>query len=142
MMNDKKGKENNAAYENDVEVKGRVLRVDVAAGTLDIWPDENSKITGVFTKEQERLVLNAIQRHSDWHTEVRGRGEFVDGKLKRILKVDSLINRPDLRPVDPNAPRIEDKILKLFEDAPQEELDRLPTDLSYRLDYYLYGIDR
>ena len=142
MMNDKKGKENNAAYENDVEVKGRVLRVDVAAGTFDIWPDENSKITGVFTKEQERLVLNAIQRHSDWHTEVRGRGEFVDGKLKRILKVDSLINRPDLRPVEPNVRSLEEILDENFKEVPQEEWDQLPHDLVDRLDHYLYGTDR
>ena len=140
-MNDKEGKGGNAAYEDDVEVKGRVLRVDVVAGTFDIWPDENSRITAIFAKEQERLVLNAIQRHSDWHTEVRGRGEFVDGKLKRILKVESLSTRLDDRPVEPNARSLEEILDENFKDVPQEEWDQLPHDLVDRLDYYLYGTD-
>jgi hypothetical protein len=40
---------------------------------------------------------------------------------------------------DPNAPPIEDVARAIFADVPKEEWDRLPADLTDRLDEYLYG---
>ena len=36
---------------------------------------------------------------------------------------------------------IEEKIAEIRKDIPQEELDKIPSDLSYRLDEYIYGRD-
>ena len=116
--------------------------MDIRAGTFEIWPDGEEKITAAFSGEQGSKVLNALVRHSDSHTQVFGQGEYIDGKLKRIVRVDTILTIQDKRPRDPNAPRIEDVIAEHPARIPQEELDRIPRDLSYRLDYYLYGIDR
>ena len=62
--------------------------------------------------------------------------------MKRIVRVDTIRTIQDKRPRDPNAPRIEDGTAEHAARMPQEDLDRIPRDLSYRLDYYLYGIDR
>ena len=62
--------------------------------------------------------------------------------MKRIVRVDTISTIQDKRPRDPNATRIEDVTAEHAARMPQEELDRIPRDLSYRLDYYLYGIDR
>ena len=40
---------------------------------------------------------------------------------------------------DPNAPPIEDQLRAIMADVPQEEWDRLPADLTDRLDHYIYG---
>ena len=132
----------NRASQGEVDITGRVLQVDIRAGTFEIWPDGEEKITAAFTGEQGSKVLNALVRHSDSHTQVFGQGEYTDGKLKRIVRVDTIRTIQDKRPRDPNAPRIEDVIAEHAARIPQEELDRIPRDLSYRLDYYLYSIDR
>ncbi len=35
-----------------------------------------------------------------------------------------------------------DVIREIFSTVPDKELDKLPTDLSYQLDHYLYGADK
>ena len=43
--------------------------------------------------------------------------------------------------LDPSAPRIEDVIKRIVKDVPDEEWEKLPHDLTDRLDYYLYGVE-
>ncbi|MCY4379008.1 MAG: hypothetical protein OXC39_04175 [Candidatus Dadabacteria bacterium] len=42
---------------------------------------------------------------------------------------------------DPDVPRIEDVIRGIARDVPDEEWEKLPHDLTDRLDYYLYGTE-
>ena len=44
-------------------------------------------------------------------------------------------------PFDPEAPPIEDVIREIAKDVPDEEWEKLPYDLTDRLDYYLYGAE-
>lgn len=46
---------------------------------------------------------------------------------------------PDTECFDPDAPSIEDEIVSIVADVPKAEWDRLPADLTDRLDHYLYG---
>ena len=141
-MTEESEKVSSRASQGEVDITGRVLQVDIRTGTFEIWPDGEEKITAAFTEEQESKVLAALGRHSHSHTQVCGQGEYIDGKLKRIVKVDTIRTFLDKRPRDPNAPRIEDVIAERWSKIPQEELDRIPHDLIERLDYYLYGIER
>jgi len=45
----------------------------------------------------------------------------------------------DIAKVDATIPAIEDVLADLAKDVPDEEWDRLPRDLTDKLDYYLYG---
>ena len=98
--------ENNSsrASQGEVDITGRVLQVDIRAGTFEIWPDGEEKITAAFTGEQGSKVLNALVRHSDSHTQVFGQGEYIDGKLKRIVRVDTIRTIQDKAPATPTQP--------------------------------------
>ena len=43
--------------------------------------------------------------------------------------------------VHSDTPRIEDTIREIAEDVPDEEWEKLPHNLTDRLDYYLYGVE-
>ena len=55
------------------------------------------------------------------------------------MRLDSPLDVPASRPGERSLEQI---IEDSFNDVPQEEWDRLPHDLTDRLDYYLYGTDR
>ena len=40
---------------------------------------------------------------------------------------------------DPTAPSVEDELRAIWADVSPEEWDRLPADLTERLDHYIYG---
>ena len=128
-------------YEDEVDIIGRVLEADVRQRKFQIWVDERTNASVAFTEEQESEVTTALKEHQFVHLSVRGHGEFTpQGTLKRIINVDSLNLVRDEDPIfDPTAPRIEDVIAKIAKDVPDEEWDRLPPDLTDRLDHYLYG---
>ena len=48
----------NRASQGEVDITGRVLQVDIRAGTFEIWPDCEEKITASFTGEQGSKVLS------------------------------------------------------------------------------------
>ncbi len=131
-------------YEDEVNIVGRVLEADVRQRKFQIWLDERTNAFVTFTEEQESEVTTALKEHQFVHLAVRGHGEFTpQGTLKRIINVDSLKLVRDEDPIfDPANPRIEDEIAKIAKDVPGEEWDRLPPDLTDRLDHYLYGGDK
>ena len=60
------------------------------------------------------------------------REDIIDGKkLKQTHREDHRDERT-----------LEEIIEDSFKDVPQEEWDKLPHDLTDRLDYYIYGTDR
>lgn len=128
-------------YEDEVNIIGRVLEADVRQRKFQIWLDERTNALVTFTEEQESEVTTALKEHQLVHLGVRGHGEFTpQGTLKRIITVDSLNLVRDEDPIfDSSAPRVEDVIAKIAKDVPDEEWDRLPPDLTDRLDHYLYG---
>lgn len=125
--------------EADVEVLGRVLQVNIPAGTFELWPDGETKITVVFTPELERRVIGAMTYRNFARLQVHGRGEFADGRLKRIVKIHQTKTVLDKREKPPDYRPIEEKIRDIFKDTPEEEWAKLPPDLIENLDHYLYG---
>jgi len=54
-----------------------------------------------------------------------------------IFSVNSVnISGDEEESFDPSAPRIEDVIREIVKDVPDEEWEKLPHDLTDRLDYY------
>ena len=130
-------------YEDEVDVIGQVLEADVRQMKFQLWLDERTSVHVSFTEEQETEVTTALKDHKVVRLRIRGRGEFApQGKLKRIISVNSFLLVRDEEPAfDTNAPAIEDVVEDIFKDVPDEEWDRLPPDLTDRLDHYLYGGD-
>ena len=130
-------------YEDEVDVTGQVLEADVRQMKFQLWLDDRTGVHVSFTEEQESEVTTALKDHKVVHLRIRGRGEFApQGILKRIINVNSFLLVRDEEPAfDTSAPDIEDVIDDIFKDVPDEEWDRLPPDLTDRLDHYLYGGD-
>ncbi len=52
------------------------------------------------------------------------------------VRVEMLADNEDY---GPETPSIEEELAAIVADVPKEEWDRLPADLTDRLDHYLYG---
>ncbi len=130
-------------YEDEVDVTGHVLEADVRQRKFQIWLDDQTSVHVSFSEEQEAEVTTALKDHKVVGLRIQGRGEFApQGTLKRIISLDSLNLVRDEEPAfDTSAPTIEDMVKDIFKDVPDEEWDRLPHDLTDRLDHYLYGED-
>lgn len=128
-------------YEDEVDVTGHVLEADVRQSRFQLWLDDRTSVHVPFTEAQEAEVTTALKDHKVVRLRIRGRGEFApQGTLKRITSLDSLDLVRDEEPAfDASAPAIEDVIADIFKDVPDEEWDRLPRDLTDKLDHYLYG---
>jgi hypothetical protein len=128
-------------YEDEVDVLGQVLEADVRQKKFQLWSDDRKSIHVFFTEDQENEVTTALKDHNVVHLRVIGRGEFSpQGELKRIVNVDTLLLVRDEQPIyDSNAPAIEKVLAELAKEVPNTEWNKLPQDLTNRLDYYLYG---
>ena len=130
-----------SAYQDEVDVIGQVLEADVRKRKFQLWLDEETSIRVPFTEAQEAKVTTALKEHGSLRIRVLGRGELSpQGTLQQIVSVtDLLLVGDDDHEFDQNAPAIEDVIADIFKDVPDEAWGTLPTDLSERLDHYLYG---
>ena len=128
-------------YEDEVDETGQVLEADVRQMRFQLWLDDRTSVQVSFTEEQETEVTTALKDHKMVRLRARGRGEFTSqGTLQRIIRVDRLhVVRDEEAHFDAAAPAIEDVLAALAKEVPEEEWDRLPRDLTDRLDDYLYG---
>ncbi len=132
------------SYQDEADITGRVLAADVRKRQFQVWIDNQTSVSVAFTAEQESKITTALKEHKAMRLRVRGRGEFTSqGMLRKITEVECLDTvRGEDSAFDAGAPAIEDVIAEIFRDVPDEEWDRVPRDLSYRLDSYLYGGDK
>jgi len=134
-------------YEDMVDLVGEVRAAELKAregGSFTILVENGDSLPGVFTDEQEMSITEALHEHKQVRLRIVGLGEFeVSGQLRRILRVDRLEERPaGETPFDPDAPPIWERIAEIGKSIPEEEWDKVPTDLAANLDHYLYGEPR
>jgi hypothetical protein len=128
-------------HPSTIEVVGELFEADVRQQRSQVWLDTNTAVGLMFDAAQEDTITTALKNHRSVRIRVRGFAEVApDGRPLRFTRVDSL-ELVDQRAweFDPNAPSIEDQITEIWRDLPQEERDRVPTDLSDYLDHYIYG---
>jgi len=135
-------------YEDSIDVTGTVLAADVKKNRFVIYMDpqdrEGIEVT-TFAPEDEALITEALKEHETQRLRVRGRGEFSppEGRLRRIVEVsDLLLLRAGEMEFDPTARPIWEELIEIAEKVPEEELRKLPHDLSRNLDHYIYGTRR
>jgi hypothetical protein len=127
-------------HKDHVEIRGEVFEADVKKGRFQLWAGDDTSVTVAFTPQQEDEVTTALKDHKRVQMFVRGSGEYTpQGKLLRILEVDELRLTTSEPCYDKSARPIEDLLEELAGDIPQEEWDKLPSDLNENLDFYLYG---
>ena len=132
------------SHQDQVNVVGEVLEADLKKGRFQVWLDEKTGVTVAFSSQQEGEVTNALRDHRTLRLRVIGRGEFsAQGKLLHIPQVERL----QLQPLgesgyDATARPIEDVLMDLADEVPEEDWKRLPPDLTDNLDHYLYGTPR
>ena len=130
-------------HEDRVEISGEVFEADVKKGRFQLWSCEDTAVSVAFTPEQEDQVTTALKEHKAVRMYVKGSGEFSpQGKLIRVLQVDELRLATDEKSYDQSARPIEELLNELAKEIPQEEWDRLPSDLNDNLDHYLYGVPK
>ena len=137
------------AYQDQVEVTGRVLAVDIPKGQCQLWLDDSTYVPLAFTEKQEPCIANALMSRKHRELTALGVGEFTpDGVLRRIVRADQLSLSYDFEKPDPNIPEgstahdLMERIAKRFENLPEEELARIPTDLAKRASERSHGIFR
>ena len=133
-----------SSYEDEVDITGRVLEADVKQRRCQIWIDDKRNVAATFTLEQETLVTSALKEHESMRVRVRGRGQFTpEGRPSKITQVTALEPVEGKRfELDDEAPSIEEVMADIFGDIPDRDWDCVPTDLSRRLDSYIYGPDK
>lgn len=131
-------------YEDTVDLIGEVRAAELKAqegGSFAIQLDNGDLVPGVFTDEQEAKITEALHEHKQVRLRVVGRGQFdASGQLRKILCVDRLEEHPvGETPFDHDARPIWEMIAELGRSIPEEEWEKVPTDLATNLDHYLYG---
>lgn len=128
-------------HEDHVDLIGEVLEADIRQGKFQLWLDEKTYVSVIFSTEQEIIVLDSLRDHKSLRLQVIGRGEFSpQGKPLKITQVDKLQYHPVGEVVyDPTARPIEEILQDLAKEVPEEEWKKLPTDLTDNLDHYIYG---
>lgn len=129
-------------YEAEAEIKGEVFAADIRLGRCQLWLDERMAVTVNFTPELEEMITTALKDHHTCHLYIKGKGEYLpQGKLQRITEISECWTKPvsELTLLNLMAPPIEDILSDLASEIPEEEWEKLPSDLTDNLDYYLYG---
>ena len=129
-------------HRKPVEITGSVYLINVESRTFKMKTDDGLRVTAPYTDETKYRVIEALKYAGEQLLKVSGRGEFShDGVLKRLVKSDCIIFAIPPREIDPNAPTITQMFDAIIAETPPEAWEGVPTDLSHRHDFYLYGVD-
>lgn len=128
-------------YADSLEIVGEVQAADVRQQRFQVRMDDGTVVAAMFTEDQEELVTSALKDHRSVRMLVRGRVQLSpDGKPLKFTEVNELkLLRGHIPEYDPTAPSIEDELGRIATEVPPSEWEKLPSDLSDRLDYHLYG---
>lgn len=133
------------SYREQVEITGSVFQIDTERRKFKLRTDDGLPVTVPYSDENRHRVFSVMRDPDDRLIKVSGLGEFsADGTLKRVVKADRItiaIARWERGEVDPNAPTITEMFDAIIAETPPEAWKGLPTDLSHRHDFYLYGVD-
>jgi hypothetical protein len=130
-----------AEYEDAVELVGEIRAADLDGASFSLRCEDETKVQGKFSPEQEATITDALRQHSTCRLRVKGIAKFQPGgRIKRVLNVDLLAIEPAGEgQYDESAASVWDMIEDISRSVTDEEWAKVPTDLSKNLDHYLYG---
>ena len=128
-------------HQDYVDVSGEVLEADVKQKRFQLWIDEKTAVTVMFSEQQEAEVTTALKEHLSLRMQVKGKGEMSpQGKFLKITQIDELkLHQVGETLFDRLARPIEEVLADLASEIPETEWAKLPNDLTDNLDHYLYG---
>jgi hypothetical protein len=125
--------------EGEVELAGEVRAADLDQGVLLLRLPDGDTVAVRFSAEHEGLVTEALREHTRRRLRIRGSvGLAIPGRRKsRSLTIQhiEIVEARDDRPIWEIAREISASV-------PDDEWDRVPSDLALNLDHYLYGARR
>jgi len=130
------------SYEDTVDLTGEVRAADLDGANFTLRLSNGRKIPGRFTPQQESAITEALREHETRRLHVTGRAEFgqPDHKMKQIISVETfeLQNVGEAR-YDPTARPIWEIVAEIGATVPDQEWEKVPSDLAKNFHHYLYG---
>ena len=129
------------SYEDAIDVVGEVSMANVRGAFALTLQESGGIVNGRFSAEQEERVLEALCNHRTARLRVTGIGEFdvTDRTLRRFARIDDVqpAATEEITFVE-NVQPIWEQMAALGESAPEGTWDKVPTDLSTRIDDLIY----
>jgi hypothetical protein len=128
-------------FQDEITVRGELRSVNLDSRTFTLRLDDESKVSGKFSENQESLITQTLRDHRSSHLEIKGVALFegTTGEILRIenvhefrvLSVAAVSSTAARRPIWETAEEVGSNI-------PEEERDKVPDDAAINLDHYLY----
>ncbi|MCG3197867.1 MAG: hypothetical protein GHCLOJNM_02361 [bacterium] len=126
-----------------MDIVGEVVAVDVRSRRFELVTHDAQRLSLEFREDQEDLVTKALTRHRSMNVLIRGHCNSPEPTEGQPLgEVESLTLVPARLNGDTPRKPIWEIFEELSKEAPDEEWDQLPSDLSENHDHYLYGSPR
>ena len=119
------------------EVQSMALNLDYS-GAYKLRLADGATIHADFTPLQWPH-LQSMHNHGRYSIKFVGTGDYADGYLKRIVKIDLPKTERVLSPEDPEEPTLFHRLAEIHKKYPQDDWDDIPTDLATNMHHYLYG---
>ena len=68
-------------YEDIVDIVGEIRAADLDGFSFILRLEDDSKVPGKFSPEQEEIITNALREHSTRRLRIKGRAEFTPQKM-------------------------------------------------------------
>ena len=131
-----------ASYQEKVDITGPLIQVDIERSRVKLRTKDGQTLTAKFTNETQDRVMTILQDPDYYHIRVTGQAQFApDGTIQRLTKTENIyITRPEIE-IPPGTPTIGEMFDAIIAETPPETWANVPTDLSHRHDFYIYGVD-
>ena len=131
----------NNSYKDELDIIGKVLEADIKRRKFQLWVNDQDSISIPFTQEQEHKITTALKDHIVTQVRVKGNAEFnSQGHLQKVIEIYDINIYNEDSDVDHNAPNINEEIDNIFGNVSDDIWKNIPSDLSHRHDFYVYGI--
>ena len=129
-------------HHEKVDITGPLIQVDLERRQVKLRTKNGQTLTATFTDETAPRIMTILQDPDYYHIRVTGQAQFTpDGTIQRLTKTENIyITRPEIE-IPPGTPSVGEMIDEIVAQMPPETWAGIPTDLSHRHDFYIYGVD-
>jgi hypothetical protein len=129
-------------FKDDVYITGELRAVNLDRCSFSLLCADGSKIDGKFSPDKEAMMTEALMQHETKRLRIKAKVEcdIHSGKVKRVTQVeDYFLDLTDDELFDPSAKPFWEIAAEISSQVPEEEWDKIPSDLAAHFDDYMYG---
>jgi len=129
-------------YEDITFIVGEIRAADLDGCKFKLRLDDGSKIQGEFTPDREEMVIEALRQHETQKLRLKAIGVYdaLTRKLKKLKQIeDYWLDTPEDSQYDDSAEPVWKKVVRIGASVPEEAWKGVPTDLSEKIDSFLYS---